>query len=40
VRARDEDEVVAFGGEGEGEFFADAVAGACDEGPGAARAER
>jgi hypothetical protein len=39
LRARDEDEVVAFGGKSEGEFFADAVAGAGDEGPGAAGAE-
>jgi hypothetical protein len=39
LRARDEDEVIAFGGESEGEFFANAVAGTGDESPGAARAE-
>lgn len=34
-----EDEVVAFGCEGEGEFFADAVGGTSDQGPGAAGTE-
>jgi len=37
--ARDEDEVVAFCREGEGEFLADAIAGTSDQGPGAAGAE-
>ena len=32
MRARDEEEVVAFAGELEGEFFADAVGGAGDDG--------